>query len=159
MASFEFLAIILTGLGLTASVLYYSTILSNANKTQKMALETRQTQLFLQFYDTVNAENMQTVTEILAWEWEDYDDFLEKYYSPDLFSKYNTQFQRYNGIGLLAMRDQIDLDLVYQFVGSPIIRIWEKFKDIIVNRETYSGRMIGLEFLYAEMKKREQPNR
>ena len=120
-----------------------------------MALETRRTQLFLQLYGTVTAENMQTVTEILEWEWEDYDDFLEKYYTPELFGKYNAQFQRFNGIGLLAMRDQIDLDLVYQFVGSPIKSIWEKFKDVIVTRETYSNRMIGLEFLYDEMKKRD----
>ena len=35
MASFEFLAIILTGLGLTASIVYYSTILRNANRGRR----------------------------------------------------------------------------------------------------------------------------
>jgi hypothetical protein len=45
MASFEFLAIILTGLGLTASIVYNAINLRNANKTQKQALETRKAQL------------------------------------------------------------------------------------------------------------------
>ena len=58
MASLEFLAIILTGLGLTVSILYYTTVLSNANKTrllqlkaQELAVETRQTQMFMQIYN------------------------------------------------------------------------------------------------------------
>jgi len=42
MASFEFIALILTGLGLTASIVYYANVLSNANKTQQLQLETRQ---------------------------------------------------------------------------------------------------------------------
>ena len=47
MASFEFLAIIVSVLGLAASITYYAIILNNANKTQQQQLETRQTQLFM----------------------------------------------------------------------------------------------------------------
>ena len=50
MVSFEFLAVILTGLGLTASIVYYASILRNANKTQEIQLETRQAQLYMEFY-------------------------------------------------------------------------------------------------------------
>ena len=90
-----------------------------------MTLETRQTQLFLQLYGSATSENMQLVGEIGRWEWDDYDDFLEKYGSPEHFSKYNYQLQRFNGIGLLAKQGQIDFDLVCQFVGSVIISVWE----------------------------------
>ena len=154
----ESIPYVLTGIGIIVSILYYTSVLRNANKTQKMALETRQTQLFLQLYGTATSENMQTVLEILSWEWEDRDDFVEKYSNPELYGMYNSQFQRFNGIGLLAMRDQIDLDLVYQFVGAVIIGLWEKFGEIIVSREEHSNRMHGFKFLYEEMKKRE-PNR
>ena len=51
MASFEFLAIIFTGIGLIVSILYYTTVFQNANKTQQLALETRQAQLFMQMYN------------------------------------------------------------------------------------------------------------
>jgi len=51
MTSFEFLAIILTGLGLTASIVYYANVLSNANKTRKA-------QLFLSIYTITLQEEM-----------------------------------------------------------------------------------------------------
>ena len=51
----EYLPLVLTGLGLTASIAYYANILNNANKTrelqlkaQEQALETRQAQLLMQ---------------------------------------------------------------------------------------------------------------
>ena len=56
MASFEFLAVILTGLGLTVSILYYTTVLQNANKTQQSQLETRQAQLYMQVFQELNSE-------------------------------------------------------------------------------------------------------
>jgi len=48
MVSFEFIALVFTGLSITASLFYYANVLSNTNKTQKMQLETRQAQLFMQ---------------------------------------------------------------------------------------------------------------
>ena len=51
MVDYSTLALVLTGLGLTASILYYAMILRNANKTQQLALETRQAQLFMQMYN------------------------------------------------------------------------------------------------------------
>jgi len=68
MASFEFLAIILTGLGLTVSILYYTFTLQNANKTQKLQLETRQTQVFMDLYKTMaSKEFMMDLENILLY--------------------------------------------------------------------------------------------
>ena len=74
MASFEFLAIILTGIGLMVSITYYAMVLRNHNQT-------RQAQLFMQvhsqwkdrnfikgFYDALN-----------NWEWDSVEDFWSKY--------------------------------------------------------------------------------
>jgi hypothetical protein len=44
MASFEFLAVVLSVLGLSASITYYAMVLSNANKTRKA-------QLFMSIYN------------------------------------------------------------------------------------------------------------
>jgi hypothetical protein len=46
----EYLPLVLTGIGIIVSILYYSNVLRNANKTQQMQLETRQVQLFMQMY-------------------------------------------------------------------------------------------------------------
>jgi hypothetical protein len=66
MVSFEFLAIILSVLGLSASIIYYASILRNANKTQQLQLETRQAQMFMQLYDRFNQkEHQRTWTETI----------------------------------------------------------------------------------------------
>ena len=53
----ETIGFILTGLGLTASIVYYANILNNANKTRELQLkaqehatETRQAQLYMQLF-------------------------------------------------------------------------------------------------------------
>ena len=58
MVQIENLPIVLTGLGLTASVLYYTMVLRNANKTRELQLraqeqaeDTRQTQFFMNVYN------------------------------------------------------------------------------------------------------------
>ena len=93
----ETIGFILTGLGLTASIVYYANILNNANKTrelqlesQKHAAETRQIQLLLDFHRGKIEKGNQNWFEIMSLEWEIYDDFLSKYgYGniPDIYYK------------------------------------------------------------------------
>ena len=47
----ESIPYVLTGIGIIVSILYYTSVLRNANKTQQLALETRQAQLFMQMYN------------------------------------------------------------------------------------------------------------
>jgi hypothetical protein len=85
----EYLPIVLTGIGLTASILYYSTILRNANKTQKMQQDTRNAQFFMQFANAFhNASRLNYWIKIMDWEWDDFTDFERKYGSenhPEMF--------------------------------------------------------------------------
>ena len=46
----EYLPLVLTGIGITVSILYYTSVLRNANKTQQMQLETRQAAMFMKLY-------------------------------------------------------------------------------------------------------------
>jgi len=55
----EFLAIILTGLGLTASITYYAMVLRNANKT-------RQTQLFMNLFTQLRSKDFVRDTRELS---------------------------------------------------------------------------------------------
>jgi len=50
MASFEFLVIILTGLGLTASIIYYAMVLRNANKSQQIRERDRKREQIEKYY-------------------------------------------------------------------------------------------------------------
>ena len=80
MVALEVVALVLTGLGITASIIYYANILQNANKTQKVQLETRQAQLFMQIYNRFQEiEFRQNFNDVLTREWDDYDDYVKKY--------------------------------------------------------------------------------
>ena len=141
MASLEVFALILTGLSITASIVYYANILSNANKTQKMQLETRQTQLFLQLYGNDTEEQISKISNIISeWTWENVDDYYSKYGDRENYSIRSACLQKYNGLGLLAMRNQIDLDLIYQYSPTPITGLWGKFGDILIHERLYLER-------------------
>ena len=51
MVSLEIIALVLTGLSITVSIIYYANVLSNANKTQQLTLENRNAQLLMRIYD------------------------------------------------------------------------------------------------------------
>ncbi len=76
----ENLPLILTGIGLIASILYYSMNLRNANKTQKMQLEARKLDVFMKWHmELTKPETMMNMTAMNALEWSDFDDFQKKY--------------------------------------------------------------------------------
>ncbi|MBN2335248.1 hypothetical protein JXL21_06775 [Candidatus Bathyarchaeota archaeon] len=155
MASFEFLAIILTGLGLIVSVLYYTLTLQNANKTQQIQLETRQAQIFLQFVrDWNDVEFKQIAREVIRWEWEDLDDFDKRYFNDVENSGKVTALGTFmESLGVIVMKGFIDVELAYTVFAGYIIRYWEKFLDVELHiREKYNWPQSGfyIEYLYNE---------
>ena len=154
MASFEFLAIILTGLGLTASIVYYASVLQNQNKT-------REAQLFMSIYNNHIALPTQTIgVELMyQWEWKDYDDFMEKYSLPNNLeaqAKWTHYFSSLEGLGILLRKGLIDPDFIYRTQYGSIILIWERFLPLIEEWRKRSGLThiyVDPEFLYDEMKR------
>ena len=155
MASFEFLAIILTGLGLTVSILYYASVLGNQNKTQQMQLTARRTQTFLQLYGSASQETIRKTQEVLEWEWESFEDFDEKYWSNlDDRSLVIFVWERFNGIGLLALEGQVDVRLVKKFSGGIIRSLWRKCEAVILHRREVFGNegwLEGFEYIFNEI--------
>jgi len=61
--------------------------------------------------------------------------------------------------GVLLRRKLIDVGLVQEFFGSTVIDIWEKLKPLFEEEEKRTGKphvYQAIEYLYNEMKKREQ---
>ena len=71
----------LTPISLTVGVIYYILILRNTQRTQQLALETRQAQLFMQVWDHwKDIEYKKQAEQIyFKWNWQDLDDFMDKY--------------------------------------------------------------------------------
>jgi hypothetical protein len=159
MGTIETISIVFTGISISLAAFYYISTLRNAQKTQQMTLDSRRTTLFLQFYGTATPEMIKRGSELLSWEWNDIEDFNVKYWN-DLSTRVECQsfLVRFDGLGLLAIRNQVDLDLIYKF-APPIIPIWDKFEDVIKHQRENRQRpdlFEGFEFLYGEMLKRRQ---
>ena len=159
MASFEFLAIIITGLGLTASITYYAMVLRNQNQT-------RQAQLFMQIYSRFDDPDWMVNwgQVVRQWEWRDYEDWHSKY-SPEMdieaAAQYGSVAAYFEGIGVLVYKNLIDVDIVADLMSRNIMIFWEKMGPIIKERRIrYNNEYVWEwnEWLYNKMKKL-QPSR
>ena len=148
--------------GLLVGIIYYIMTLQNTRKNQQMQLETRQTQLFRDFYKLdESAEFGQIVMEMIyEWEFDDYDDYV-KNFSPisgnlETYSKGVSVFIHYDGLGVQAKKGRLDLDDVYDLYSTRLIPLWEKWAATI-----YEARRRGnapqvyehIEWVYNELKK------
>ena len=78
MVSLEVVAILLSGISISASLFYYSSVLQNANKTQKQQLKTRQAQLFMQFADKFSSkEGLEYLRVLGKATWVSHEEWLE----------------------------------------------------------------------------------
>lgn len=103
--------------------------------------ETRQAELFMHIYETEkNHENSVRWFKLDSWEWEDLDDWHRKYgkgASPEIEALPYEQFSIYDGLGMLVKEKMVDVNTVFNMMGSGIVIIWYKFETIIRwNRET-----------------------
>jgi len=152
MASFEFLAVIVSILGLTASITYYASVLRNQSKT-------RQTQLFMQTYQKVATPELQTLTaEVLEWEWTDFEDFKEKYFiNTKKRGEWASSMLLFDGLGVLLKEGYIDPEILFKLEQSGTrggVLIWYKFKPIIEEirrREDNPDLMKHAEYFVDEM--------
>jgi hypothetical protein len=147
--------------GLLVGIVYYVTIMRNAQRNQQVALETRQAQLFMQLFTKINERELQTfIGEImLRWEFSNLDEFMEKY-GPEnnledsiTFSMVGTYF---SGMGILVRENLVDIRLVTRFFGSTVKAFWEKIEPIIGDfreLEGFQSYLSDTEYLYNEMMK------
>lgn len=118
--------------GVIAGFTYYVMTVRNSQRMQKMQLETRQAQLFMQVYNRwADREMTKLEWEFQEWEWDDYDDYVRKYHA-DLENRSlrTTLGKYYEGIGVLVKRGLIDPTFVDDLMSSAILRYWEKYEPI-----------------------------
>jgi len=138
--------------GILVGIVYYVTIMRHSEKA-------RQTQMFMPIYSRViDAEYRRHFSDIMVWEWSDYDDWEKKYYqNRDEWAKLMHVLTVQGWVGMLLERKQIDVDLVSDMMRAPTIRLWERIEPIIHEfrvRWDFPRFGVGSEYLYSEMKKR-----
>ena len=146
----EYLPLVLTGIGIIVSILYYTSVLRNQNRT-------RQAQLFTQLYkDYRTPENLSLMSKAMQMNWNDYDEFQSKYSSITQMEErlpYTFWSMYFQEIGILLKEGFIDITLVAQFLPDFFRGYWKKFEPIILEerkRTNYPQYFGGMEFLYNE---------
>ena len=145
MVAIEQILYIIPVLALAASIAYYAMVIRNQNKT-------RQTQLFLQFYNRLTDKQFfEEFKKVLNQEWRDLDDYIEKYgYGPTLFDIY------LEGVGLLVKRGEIDISLVDDLMSSLVINYWNSHGALMLEmrkRRNLPPIAEWTEYLYNEIMK------
>jgi hypothetical protein len=147
-------------IALIVGIVYYLIIMRNSQRTQQIALETRQAQLLMQIYQRMSSpEYVSDWAEILNYEWDSYEDFELKYGSADHpkdFGKRASIWRSFDGIGLLVKQGLLDVENVYELLDSGVIFQWMKWESIIKEqriRHGFPNQNIWFEYLAGELLK------
>ena len=132
----ESIPYVLTGTGIIVSILYYTSVLRNANKTQQLQLETRQAALFMSLYETYQSlEFVKSRRAVIALKWTDFNDFWTKYgseSSSDDWTNWQSQAGFFNGLGVLVKKGLIDISLVDELFSNILHRMWNHMGPIMI---------------------------
>jgi hypothetical protein len=149
MVDIQTVSVVIASASVVAGVVYYALQLRHQNKM-------RQTDLIMKLYSRYGSKGFQkTLEEVSRREAKSFHDYEEKYGRAE-FAAVGTFFE---GIGVLLYRKLIDISLVDDLFTAPIKMAWDKMKDSIIEvRKEWGQPTIfeWFEYLYNEMKKREQ---
>jgi hypothetical protein len=142
-------SIAIASAGVFAAAVYY--VLQIRHQTR-----TRQTDLIMKLYSTYGSGEFQEARwNVMNREFKDFDDYTRKF-----GWKEETEVGIFfEGIGVLLKRKLVDISLVDDLFSTSIKNTWEKMKPFIeAARKKYDQPALleWFEYLYNEMKKREQ---
>jgi hypothetical protein len=144
------LPLILTGIGLIASIIYYTSVIRNQNRT-------REAQLFMQFMSpAMSGDKPQYYQEIMEWELSDYDDFMRIHSDPENKKSFSEISYYLESIGSYVRLGYIPIRLVAVTMTVWVTGFWNKFGSMIVEWRvrTNTPRLLSeTEHLYNELMK------
>ena len=159
----EVIALVLTGLGLAASIVHYANIINNANKTrelqlkaQELAVETRQVQIFMRYLDRIWDPDIQEVYETVYPHFSNVDEFMEKFREDRNFQRVFFRWAYYwENTGMFLKLGYLPIEFVTTSpsIMTAIFLAWERTRDVVY-RLRESGRsnkdFAMWEYLYNE---------
>jgi len=148
-------SVIIASAGVLAGVIYYILEIRHQSRLRQTESVIRLSPFF-----NMNAREMQeAITQICSIEYENYNDYLERYSGKPENTMLKMLGIYFEGIGILVNKKLVKADIVYNFWGDIIQSSWEKVKPLIADMRKDSGDLnmfVFWEYLYDEMKKRKQ---
>jgi hypothetical protein len=145
---------IVAAAGVLVGVVYYI-------MDMRHQMQVRQTSMVMGLYSTFGSTEFQRAYQTIRnLEFEDYVDYMKRYgRDVEVRAAMWTVTIFFEGIGILAKRRLVKMELVADLFGYPIIKTWEKVASPVKGlreAEKTSGICEWFEYLYNEMKKRER---
>jgi hypothetical protein len=148
-------SIVIASAGVLAGVIYYVLEIRHQSRL-------RQTESVIKLspWFNMNAREVQeAITQVCSIEYENYDDYLERYSGKPEHITLKILGNYFEGMGILVYRKLVETDIVYDFWGDIIQSSWEKTEPLVAGMRKDSGDLNMFrfwEYLYNEMKKRKQ---
>jgi len=152
MVDIQTISIAIASASVVAGVIYYALQLRHQNKI-------RQTDLIMRLYSHFGTKEIQEAYfTVRTMEFKDYNEFMKKYGAPSgpTIAQVGMLF---NGIGILLQKKLVDIKLVNALFGGEVKLAWKTVEVIMDGRrkDLNEPKMYeGFEYLYNEIKKREQ---
>jgi len=148
----------LAAAGVLFGVVYYILDVRNQAMIRKTELVTR---LYSHIYGSGDLQRARK--KVLGITYEDYDDFVKKYGTPNSEEPVPVAIAQilysFEEAGVLLSKKLVDVDLIDQLMGLNILRVGTKLMPLIEEarkRLNLPRVWTNFEYLYNEMKKREQ---
>jgi len=159
MVDIQTVSIAVASASVTLAAIYYIWQIRHQNKI-------RETDVFVRMNPSFNLsliEWQQAAFKVMNIQFKDYDDFIRKYGSletetPTMMA-IHTIANYTEGVGYLLKRKLVSISYVWDTFGPTVILFWEKLKPVVEGiRKQYNAPTVfePFEYLYNEMKKREQ---
>ena len=149
MVDIQTISIAIAATSVVIGVVYYVLQIRHQNRM-------RQTDLVMKLYSQFNSLEFQKMwQEVLNRKAKDLDDYRNKYG----LNEVTAVGLFFEGIGILLKRKLINIELVDDMFTTPIKWTWEKMKDMTLEWRKVRNQpeiLEWFEYLYNEMKKREQ---
>ena len=145
--------------GILVGIIYYIMTIRTNQRNQRMQLETRQAQLFIQLYNRFrdDTNNLDIESSFLDVEIKSSEDFLRIWRTDEDFGKVlSTLGGFYEGIGVMVREGYIPVRLVALQWGGTTRRFWEKmepFMSDVREAQEFPRAWAETEYLYNELMK------
>ena len=155
MIDIQTVSIIIASASVVAGVIYYSLQIRHQNLQIQQQTKTRHTDLLVRLFSTIMSKDwLEAWEKVRDRETLDYVEYKEKYG----FVEANEIYVYFDLLGRLLQKGLIDIDLL-PLENGQISITWEKIKPILEgSRKKFNEPKLGkgFEYLYNEVKKREQ---
>ena len=164
MVDIQTVSIAIASAGVLIAAIYYVLQIRHQTKARQDTARTRQADLLMRLYSTWGSDDLQRATyTVFDLKFKDYDDYVKKYGSvvsetPAIVAVFRVGWF-FNGIGVLLQSNLADIELIDKLFGYMVIWLWEILKPIVEAERKATNQPKSLEwfeYLYNEMKKREQ---